>query len=411
MAEITTEAQLDELLNSPEALTDHVSGIARETMKETLGDVVREQVASAIAAPDKAKRPTLGGTHNPEAEGADLDGNFKTLGHFFKAVGSAGTIGGSVDQRLIKVLGEGQGDQGGFLVPEEFRTSLLSLALEQAVVRPRAFVMPMGSNKVTIPAIRDTSHASNVFGGVSAYWTPESGSLTASEPTFAQVALEAKKLTGYTTSSNELLADSAIALETLLSRLFGEAIAYFEDDAFIAGVGGGQPQGILSADALISVAKETGQAATSIVAENIDKMWSRLLTSSQNRAIWIAHPDTFPQLASLSRTVGTGGSAVWIQNMTGGPPTSIFGRPLIFSEKCETLGTVGDIYLVDLSYYLIGDRQQVTMAASPHVRFTNDEMVWRFVERLDGRPWVDSALTPRNGSNTVSPFVALATRS
>ena len=410
MPDIRSEAQLDDLLNDKDALADHVSGIARETMKETLGDVVREQVATAMATPDTAKRPTLGGIHNPDADGANQDGDFKSLGHFFKAVGKAGTIGGSVDQRLVKVLGEGQGDQGGFLVPEEFRTTLMSLALEQAVVRPRAFVMPMGSNRVTIPAIRDTSHASNVFGGVTAYWTPESGSVTASEPTFAQIALEAKKLTGYTTSSNELISDSAIALEALLSRLFGEALAFFEDDAFIAGVGGGQPQGILSADALVSVAKETGQAAQTILAENIDKMWSRLLTSSQNRAVWIAHPDTFPQLAGLSRTVGTGGSSVWIQNMTGGPPASIFGRPLIFSEKCETLGTVGDIYLVDLSYYLIGDRQQVTMAASPHVRFTNDEMVWRFVERLDGRPWVDSALTPRNGTSTVSPFVALATR-
>ena len=65
---------------------------------------------------------------------------------------------------------------------------------------------------------------------------------------------------------------------------------------------------------------------------------------------------------------------------------------------------------MDLSYYVVADRQAVTMAASEHVRFTNDEMVWRFVERIDGRPWIDSALTPRNGSNTLSPFVNLAAR-
>jgi len=46
-----------------------------------------------------------------------------------------------------------------------------------------------------------------------------------------------------------------------------------------------------------------------------------------------------------------------------------------------------------------------------HVRFNTDETDWRFIQRLDGRPWIDSALTPRNGSNTVSPFVNLATRS
>jgi len=196
----------------------------------------------------------------------------------------------------------------------------------------------------------------------------------------------------------------------LLGRMFPEALAYFEDDAFINGDGAGEPLGILNADALITVTKETGQAATTLVAENLDKMYSRMLPSSVGNAVWIAHPDTFPQLASLSRAVGTGGSAIWVSNISDGPPSSIYGRPLIFSEKAQTLGTAGDIYFVDLSYYVVADRQAVTMAASEHVRFTNDEMVWRFVERIDGRPWIDSALTPRNGSNTLSPFVNLAAR-
>ena len=50
------------------------------------------------------------------------------------------------------------------------------------------------------------------------------------------------------------------------------------------------------------------------------------------------------------------------------------------------------------------------MSSSPHVRFTNDETVHKFVQRVDGQPWLDSAITPRNGTNTLSPYVALATR-
>ena len=196
-----------------------------------------------------------------------------------------------------------------------------------------------------------------------------------------------------------------------MTRLFGQAIAYFEDVAFINGTGAGQPQGILNSDCLISVTKETGQAATTIVKENLDKMYSRMLPSSLGNSVWLAHNDTFPQLASLSQAVGTGGGPVWVSNVAGGPPNSIYGRPIIFTEKAQTLGTVGDIMLVDLSYYLIGDRQALTTSASPHVRFTTQETVFLFSERLDGRMWLDSALTPRNGSNTVSPAVALATRS
>ena len=84
---------------------------------------------------------------------------------------------------------------------------------------------------------------------------------------------------------------------------------------------------------------------------------------------------------------------------------------MILTEKCKTLGTKGDIYYADLSYYVIGDRQGVTIASSPHVNFTSGQTVWRFTERLDGAVWMDSAVTPANGSNTISPIVALATRS
>lgn len=426
MPDIRTQEQLEEMLNDPAKMQDYIAGF----MREQLGDEVKAQVTSAMDSLPVKRLPFAEQEANPEPGtakttwlGADktigsarkeaiaLNDKHDSFGDFLACIHPNFAMrAGGWDPRL-KVLGEGQGDQGGFLVPEQFVANLLALAIETAIVRPRAFVMPMGAPTVRIPSIRDTSHASNVFGGVQAYWTPESGSITASEPSFSQVALTAAKLVGYTTTSNELLADSAISLEAVITRLFGEAMAYYEDDAFIAGSGAGQPLGILNADALVSVAKETGQAATTIVAENLDKMYSRMLPTSLNKAVWLAHPDTFPQLASLSRSVGTGGSAVWVSNMAGGPPTTIYGRPVIFTEKCQTLGTVGDIFLVDLSYYIIGDRQGMTMSASPHVRFTNDETVYRFVARLDGKPWVSSALTPRNGSNTISPYVALATRS
>tara|TARA_Y100000310_G_scaffold23148_1_gene22150 strand:+ start:212 stop:1615 length:1404 start_codon:yes stop_codon:yes gene_type:complete len=343
--------------------------------------------------------------------GMQVEG-FEDLVDFAKAI-SPHITHSAIDTGRVKVLGEGQGDQGGFLVPEEFRAELLMLALESAVVRPRARVLPMATPSVRIPTIRDTTHATNVHGGVQAYWVPESGTITQSEPSFGQAALTAKKLLGGTRVTNELLRDSAITFEPLINSLFADALAYFEDDAFIAGIGGGQPVGILNADALVSVAKETGQAATTVVTENIVKMYSRLLPASLPRAVWIANNDVKPQLFTLSLSVGTGGAPMFFPagGITGSPTDSLLGRPVIYSEKCETLGAAGDIYLVDLSYYLIGDRQALEMASSPHVRFNTDETDFRFIQRVDGRPWLESALTPRNGSNTLSPFVALAARS
>ena len=390
-----------------------LEGVLNEHSKRTTGDAVKAAVTDVLSK-NGAKRLPDAAEYNPEAAGASEDGKFKSRGEFFQKVWEAGH-GRGLDSRLVETrnLGENFGDAGGFLVPEEFRPELMSIPIEQSVIRPRAFTMPMASSTLRIPAIRATSHASNLYGGVSASWGSEGEDISSStnQPAFSQVRLDAHKLTGYSVISNELVADSAIAVDTLLTRLFGQAIAYFEDVAFLSGTGAGQPQGILNSDCLVTVAKETGQSASTIVKENLDKMYSRMLPSSLNNAVWIAHNDTFPQLAALSQAVGTGGGPVWVSNMAGGPPNSIYGRPIIFTEKASTLGTVGDISFVDLSYYLIGDRQALTTSASPHVRFTTQETVFLFSERLDGRMWLDSALTPRNGSNTVSPAVALATRS
>jgi HK97 family phage major capsid protein len=306
----------------------------------------------------------------------------------------------------------GEPASGGFLVPEAFRAELLSLSLEASVVRPRARIVPMETSRVVYPYIDDTSHATNVFGGVQGYWTPESGTMTDVAATFGRLALEAWKLTAFANVPNELIADSAISFEAFIRSTFPQALAYFADVAFLSGNGAGQPLGILTSGnaARVSVAKESGQAADTIVWENIVKMYSRMLPQSLGNAVWVVSPDVFPELATMALSVGTGGGPVWLSSGVGGPPATILGRPVIISEKVENLGDQGDINFIDFSYYLVGDRQAMTVASSEHFRFQNGETSFKFVERLDGRPWLQSALTPRNGGPTLSPFVTLDAR-
>jgi HK97 family phage major capsid protein len=306
----------------------------------------------------------------------------------------------------------GEPASGGFLVPEAFRAELLSLSLEASVVRPRARIVPMETSRVIYPYIDDTSHATNVFGGVQGYWTPESGQMTDVAASFGRLALEAWKLTAFANVPNELIADSAVSFESFIRSTFPQALAYFADVAFLSGSGAGQPLGILTAGngARVSVAKETNQPADTIVWENIVKMYSRMLPQSLASAVWVVSPDVFPELATMALSVGTGGGPVWLSNGVGGPPATILGRPVIISEKVENLGDQGDINFIDFNYYLVGDRQAMTVASSEHFRFQNGETSFKFVERLDGRPWLQSALTPRNGGPTLSPFVTLDAR-
>ena len=93
------------------------------------------------------------------------------------------------------------------------------------------------------------------------------------------------------------------------------------------------------------------------------------------------------------------------------PYGKIYTRPVLPIEQCATLGTVGDIILADLSQYLLIEKGGIKTASSIHVQFLTDETAFRFVYRVNGQPVWNSALTPFKGtSNTLSPFVALATR-
>lgn len=364
---------------------------------------VREQKASSMQ-------------WSASADGAKLNGLFDTLQDFLEVADKkADPRDPRVAERRASIknaMSSTDPASGGFLIPEEFRADLLRVALETALVRPRARVIPMGSLRAAIPTINSSTNVGSIYGGVIAYWTEEAAALTQSQPEFGRIVLEAKKLTAYTEVPNELREDSAITVEALLSEIFPQAIAWFEDIAFLTGTGAGEPLGVFHTNntATVVVAKETNQVAATIVWENIIKMYSRMLPSSLGSAIWVVTNAAFVELATMALTVGTGGSAVWLNNGVEGPPMMILGRPVVISEKVSALGTQGDINFVDLKQYLIGDRMAMDAKVSDDYRFGNDMTAYRFIERVDGRPWMASAVTPANSGPTLSPYVTLATR-
>jgi HK97 family phage major capsid protein len=340
-------------------------------------------------------------------------------------------------RKLANALSERIPAEGGFLVPEDLRSEILMVALETAVVRPRARIIPMDSLRVPLPMIDDTSHASSVYGGVVGYWTEEGAALTASAPSFGRLVLEAKKLTAYTTIPNELLQDSVTPLDTWFNMFFPRAIAWFEDVAFIGsattGTGAGEPQGFLNSPAAVKVAaSNTGHQIAFI---DVAKAYSRMWPASLNSAVWLCSPDVLLQLQQLavqpvSTTGGTtqtvappgwltAGQAIDYPGAGNGEPGGyrLMGRPLIVSEKMPSCSssnttTAGSLTFIDMDYYLIGDRQTMQIASSADYLFANDLMAYRVIERLDGRFWLQSAITPENGSsNTLSPLVLVDTTS
>jgi HK97 family phage major capsid protein len=417
-------AAYNKIVNKADNISDQVSEQVAAQMRDLLeewgaeanrpdlSELSDEIVGKLGPQLNRAPKPA---TYNPRALGASIDDMFESSADYFKTIWHQTQPSPEVNAQLTRLrnaFSENVPSEGGFLVPERLRAELLRVALESSIVRPRARTVPMDSLRVPFPALDATSNASSVFGGIIAYWTEEAAALTATEAAFSQVVLEAKKLTAYTQVSNELVADSAISFQAFIDEIFPEALAFYEDYAFLQGIGVGEPLGVLHADnaASISVAKQAGQAADTIVWENIVNMYARMLPSSLGRAIWLASIDTFPELATMALSVGTGGSAIWLNNGAQGPPMTILGRPVIFTEKAPVVGDAGDLNFIDFGFYLIGDRQAMSARSSEHFRFQNDQTAYRIIERVDGRPWLPSAITPKNSGSTLSPYVKIAAR-
>lgn len=397
----------------------------RTQVQNTVGEMLRKNNASiSVNAGFNSAKPDLsadfvaskGAAYNQNGLGVALDNEFKDLADYFGTVAPPGRATVEARARWDKIRNDYSTvtpDAGGFLVPEVLRATLLTRGLESSVVRQRATVVEMDAPAIPFPCVDETTHVNSVYGGISWAWVAEGASLPESNARFGRVVLRVNKLVSRADVPAELPMDSPIAFGNWINQAMPAAVAFGEDYGFLNGSGAGQPLGALNAQntGMIEVAKETNQAADTVVWDNIIKMFSRMIPSSLPNAVWVAAIDTFPQLAQLALAVGTGGSAVWLNNGVEGPPASILGRPLIFTEKVPKLGDKSDISFVDFTQYLVGDMQQMRVQSSEHNKFDEDIIVYRVIERADGQPTVKSPITPANGStSTLSPYVTLAER-
>lgn len=316
------------------------------------------------------------------------------------------------ENRAATGLNEKIPSDGGFLVGTDFSSELLTKAHDAAQLASRVRKMGISSsaNSIKIPGIDETSRADGSrWGGVVTYWADEAAAYTASAPKFKMIELALNKLTGLCYATDEMLQDSSV-LGGVISNAFTEEFAFKIDDCIFGGDGAGKPLGIYGHSSTISVAKESGQSADTIVFANVAKMWARLWNRSRGNAVWVANQDIIPQLMQLKDSAG---NAIFLPaNGAAGSPLydTLLGKPVLYIEQAKTLGDLGDLSLMDLSQYIMIDKGRMNSASSMHVRFLYDEMVYKFTYRVDGQPIWTTALTPANGSNTVSPFVMLAAR-
>jgi HK97 family phage major capsid protein len=298
--------------------------------------------------------------------------------------------------------------EGGVFVVPEFSNELMLTQAQLAGPRKYCRKFTMNALNYQVRARVDKDHTSSVAGGITVSRKQEAVSPTLSKAKFEWITFKATRLTGYTALTDEVMADAS-AFATLFPGFFAEAMDSQEEaDFFFKGTGAGEPLAAFHANnpSLISITKDTNQAAGTVSLNNILNMRSRAYGYGNPGTVWVASQDIIPQLATL--VIGT--IPVWQPSMKEDIADRLLGAPLVFSEHAATAGTMGDLNLLIGSEYAIADRTGMESASSMHVLFLTNETAIKFWKRNDGQPLWRAALTPKAG-NTRSPFINIATRS
>mgnify|MGYP000952598778 CR=1 FL=1 len=291
------------------------------------------------------------------------------------------------DEHGVKSQTEGTNSEGGFTVPEIVSSSLIWLRNEYGVARRFSRIYPMTSDILNVP---------NASTSTTTYYPGEATAITASDITFTQVALTAKKLAILTIVSKELNEDTVIDFGATLAQDFAYGLALAEDAAAFQGDGTstyGSITGIMprikalsgtftSIASMVVGAAGSGTALSSLTLANWQSMVAKIQPyATQPR--WYMNKSIFYN-GVADKLIALGGNAIMdIQNAYGAEPT-LFGIPISFVQNMPSAPAASrDIAVLgDLSKgTAFGDRRGVSVEVSDQVKFIEDALTFKATER------------------------------
>ncbi|MFA5463344.1 MAG: phage major capsid protein [Methanofastidiosum sp.] len=342
-------------------------------------------------------------------------GQFRNLGEFIQAVAMENKTH-RADPRLTEVreLSVSGGDtpggtKGGYLIPDEFLPTIKMVSLGEAVVRPRASIIPAGDipdQGVEMPALDQTAvDGTGLYGGIEVDWITEGNEKTEADTGFKLIELDPKEVAAHIVVTDKLLRNTS-ALETLIASLFRGAISAAEEIEFLTGTHSStRPTGIIGHAGTIAINRATSNRIT--YADIVNMFASSFGVGNY---VWVASKSALPQLMQMKDFEASESDApnlVFQPDARTGVLGTLLGLPLVYTDLLPALGGKGDLMLANFQYYLIKDGYGVEIAASEHVYFTTNRTVIKAFWNVDGKPWLTAPITLRDKVTKVSPFVIL----
>lgn len=327
------------------------------------------------------------------------------------------TYKGIRDNGFLKARGMNtqSGEDGGFLINPEIAPTIETLFVQNDLAS-RVHTIPTNSTLYRWPRCKDLDRNDGTrHGGVMHAWLDEADPGAESRPKLAFTELRMKKLAVFVFMTSELMNDSPYAVEQFVKNAVREELNFALSRAIMWGAGGAEPIGIANSAAVITQAAEGGQTAGTFITANALNMAGRMWRNSAGSAIWLHHQSVLPQIGALD--IKNFPVTVNLQNggLAGPITSSLLNRPLVESELCSTLGSVGDVWYLDPTGYKAITQSMVREDISMHVEFMTDQQCLRFILRFDGAPLLPTPITPFKAPGSATPptqscFVRLAAR-
>lgn len=277
---------------------------------------------------------------------------------------------------------------GGYLVPQILARELIFLRDKFGVIRQNARVMGMSSDNLNVPK----NSASTT-----AYWPAENTNITASQITFSNVQVLAKKLAILTQVSSELNEDSIVDIGAALAEDMAYVMAYNEDLACLFGDGTSTYGGITgvfkeiadiagNAGYIETAAATTGNWGAATLAD-LRKLAGAVSQYADNADMkWFMNRAFFQSVVCADLDALNGNGFFDLTNAPGPNPT-LFGYPVVYtqvmtSDSTPAAGTVLAMLANLKTGSIMGSRRDLRVQVSDQVGFISDSLYFKATERF-----------------------------
>lgn len=309
----------------------------------------------------KMNRPA--GDDNPQAGDQKIE--LKAFTTFVRS----GREAMSADE--IKSLIVSDDPRGGYLVPPQFSTELITYLTQYSPVRAAARVGQTASPSVILPVRTGITNA---------LWEGEVDAEAESEPAFGQAEIPIFGLKTYADISVQLLEDSAQDIGAILSDALAEDFGKKEGTAFVNGTGIAQPRGIMVHP---SVAYTPGGDASLLLANGLIDLFHAVPPAYRQLGAWMMNSTT---VGAVRKLVTTTGAPLWVDSLAAGNPATILGRPVI--EAIDMPDIASNAYPVVFGNfnqaYRIYDRVSLALLRDPFTQATNGLVRFHARRRVGG---------------------------